>query len=155
MDSLLFDQKFSTRQIGMCWNRRSRGINRRRRPLIGKSVSVSFRVRVVRASERARRSCVGVWEGSVCQRWGSPFQPEQVKTEVWLKKQLSLITQPWSPWQAGAGGSVFTILVFNNEARVSFFWHHPFICTRWVDFLGNIEIWRNVGFFLKSEWNKE
>ena len=40
---------------------------------IGKLVSVSFRVRVVRASERARRSCVGVLEGSVCQRWGSPF----------------------------------------------------------------------------------
>ena len=27
----------------------------------GKSVSVSFRVRVVRACERARRSCVGAW----------------------------------------------------------------------------------------------
>ena len=40
--------------------RRLGGNNRRRRPPIGKSVSVSFRVRVVRASERARRSCVGV-----------------------------------------------------------------------------------------------
>ena len=40
--------------------RRLRGINRRKRPPIGKSVSVSFRVLVVRASERARRSCVGV-----------------------------------------------------------------------------------------------
>ena len=40
--------------------RRLRGINRRIRPPIGKHVSVSFRVRVVRASERAMRSCVGV-----------------------------------------------------------------------------------------------
>ena len=29
------------------------------RPQTGKSISLSFRVRVVRASERARRSCVG------------------------------------------------------------------------------------------------
>ena len=28
-------------------------------PQTGKSISISFRVRVVRASERARRSCVG------------------------------------------------------------------------------------------------
>ena len=62
--------------------RRLRGINRRRRPPIGKSVSVSFRVRVVRASERARRSCVGAWEGSVCQRWGSEWG------EVWLRRVL-------------------------------------------------------------------
>ena len=38
--------------------RRWTGINRRRRPPIGKSVS--FRFRVVRASKRARRSCAGV-----------------------------------------------------------------------------------------------
>ena len=30
-------------------------------PQTGKSISLSFRVRVVRASERARRSCVGAW----------------------------------------------------------------------------------------------
>ena len=53
--------------------RRLSVINRRRRPPIGKLVSVSFRVRVVRACERARRSCVGVWVGSDCQRWGSPL----------------------------------------------------------------------------------
>ena len=52
-------------------NRRLRGINQRSWPPIGKLVSVSFRVRVVRASERARRSCVGEWERSVCQRWAS------------------------------------------------------------------------------------
>ena len=46
--------------LGIIIDRRLRGINRRRRPLIGKSVSVSFRVWFVRASERARRSCVGV-----------------------------------------------------------------------------------------------
>ena len=45
--------------------RRLRGIDRRMNPPIGKSVSVSFRVRVVLACERARRSCVGVCQGPV------------------------------------------------------------------------------------------
>ena len=35
---------------------------------IGKSISVSFRGRVVRASEKVRRICAGVGEGNVFQR---------------------------------------------------------------------------------------
>ena len=46
---------------------------RRRRPQIGKSFSVSFRFRVVPSSERARGSCVGVRERSVCQRSASEW----------------------------------------------------------------------------------
>ena len=44
----------------MLQNQRLRANTRRRTPPLRKSGSVSFCVRVVRASERARRSCVGV-----------------------------------------------------------------------------------------------
>ena len=43
--------------VNICWRLLGK---KRQLTLIGKSASASFRVRVVRGSERARRSCVGV-----------------------------------------------------------------------------------------------
>ena len=62
------------RRASLAWiivllHRRLRGNKRRRWPPIGKSLSVSFCVCVVGASDRARRSCVGVRESNVSQRW--------------------------------------------------------------------------------------
>ena len=50
-------------------SQRLREISRRSWPPIGKSVFISFRVRVVCASEWERRSCVGVQESNVSQPW--------------------------------------------------------------------------------------
>jgi len=49
--------QLTSQSIILIHNWRLREINRRRSPPIGKLV---FRVRVVRGSEQARRSCVGV-----------------------------------------------------------------------------------------------
>ena len=70
-------------------NRILRRNNRHRRPPIGKSVSVSFHVRVVRASQRATRNCVGVWERSVSQRWGSE-RKEMFRPRVYFLRFVAM-----------------------------------------------------------------